>query len=199
MADGYNGSLSIRFENLPEVQKAMRVNAAEISRSASFGLRAAGMNIIADAQRNLQRNGSWVTGHLANSGRVIYGGKGFDTGTDDARTSREASDALMKASTSDIDLGLDAGFFDTDPENKNGYALWVEYGRPAGGPPPLKSILRWMIKKFKTDDIGLAENIRWKIAHYGSKPHPFFQPAIDKNKPRIVRTITEAVRKVTNK
>jgi len=192
-----NGSINISLENLPEIKRALQGKRVEINREASLGLRKAGLAIIGDAQRNLNKNHSWVTGLLANSGRVIYGGQGFDTGSTDARTSREASDSLMRAAASGADLGLDVGFFDNNPKNPNGYAKWVEYGRPAGGPPPLSSILTWLSKKFHSKDVAWAINIRWHIAWHGTEPRPFFQPAVDKHTPNILRIITDAVRKVT--
>ena len=190
---------SIQLEGLQDILRGLGAKRVEINREASLGLRKAGLAIIADAQRNLNKNHSWVTGLLANSGRVIYGGQGFDTGSTDARTSREASDSLMKAAASDADLGLDVGFFDNTSKNPNGYAKWVEYGRPAGAPPPLAPILTWLAKKFHSKDVVWANNIRWHIAWYGTKPRPFFQPAVDKHTPNILRIITDAVRKVVNK
>ena len=193
---------SIQLEGLQDILRGLGAKRVEINREASLGLRKAGLAIIADAQRNLNKNHSWVTGLLANSGRVIYGGQGFDTGSTDARTSREASDSLMKAAASGIDLGLDAGFFDSGP-GSDGYARYVEYGRRAGKFPPLKALEEWVYKKLRVRDRKAARSIGFLIARgiarHGSKPHPFFNPAVQKYTPAIVRIITDAVRKVINK
>lgn len=190
------------MEGVQDLMRAMEAKRVEINHAASQGLRTAGMGIIADAQVNLRRNGSWVTGLLANSGRVIYGGKGYDTGSSDARSSREASDSLMGAAASGIDLGLDAGFFDSGP-GSDGYARYVEYGRRAGKFPPLKALEEWVYKKLRVRDRKAARSIGFLIARgiarHGSKPHPFFNPAVQKYTPAIVRIITDAVRKVVNK
>ena len=197
MAEG-----AIGLEGVQDLMRAMEAKRVEINHAASQGLRTAGMGIIADAQVNLRRNGSWVTGLLANSGRVIYGGKGYDTGSSDARSSREASDSLMGAAASGIDLGLDAGFFDSGP-GSDGYARYVEYGRRSGKFPPLKALEEWVYKKLRVRDRKAARSIGFLIARgiarHGSKPHPFFNPAVQKYTPAIVRIITDAVRKVINK
>lgn len=194
-----NGSISL--EGVPQLSKALRNYRMAINREASKGLRAAGLGIIADAQRNLKANTSWVTGLLANSGRVIYGGQGYDTGSTDARTSREATDSLLGASDAGADIGLDVGFFDASSKG-NGYALYVEYGRPPGKMPPPSALAEWWYKKHRVRDRKTALALGWgtavNIARQGTKPHPFFVPAVTKWTDRIVKTISDAARRVIN-
>lgn len=194
MAEG-----AIRLEGMQDLLRAMSAKRVEINRAASLGLRKAGLNIIADSQLNLRANHSWVTGLLANSGRVIYGGNGYDTGSTDARTSREATDALVGAADSDIDLGLDVGFFDRDSTSK-GYAAYVEYGRKAGKMPPPKAFEEWVYKKLRVRDRKEARSIGWamavSVARRGTRPHPFFYPAVQKHLNNITRILTDAIKRV---
>jgi hypothetical protein len=192
------GELTI--EGLHAVLKGLESKRAEINRAASYGLRCVGMEIIADAQQNLQENHSWVTGLLANSGRVIYGGKGYDTGSAVGRTSREASDSLLAASEAGADIGLDAGFFDRS-SGSEGYAAYVEYGRKAGKMPPPSALEEWVYKKLRVRDRKEARSISWamavKISREGTRPHAFFVPAVRKYTDRIISILSEAIGKVT--
>ena len=65
------------------------------------------------------------------------------------------------------------------------YAGYYEFGRKAGGMPPVKFILEWVRKKHIAEDPKEQEQIAWAIAKSieknGTKPHPFFYPAFKKN------------------
>ena len=135
---------------------------------AMQGLEKAALNIIADAKENLKGNHSVVTGQLRASGRV----------------QRVEGD----------EQAIDAGFFSEGSES--GYAYFVEYGRRSGKMPPLFVIKQWVRKKFGVDakeakSIGFL--IARKIAKKGTKPHPFFAPAVEKNKKQINEAITMAI------
>lgn len=190
---------SIQLEGVQDLLRAMSAKRVEINHAASQGLRRAGLAIIGDAQLNLRANRSWVTGVLANSGRVIYGGQGYDTGSIDARTSREATDSLMGAKAEGIDLGLDVGFFDRDATS-TGYAAYVEYGRRAGKFPPIKALEQWVYKKLRVLDRKAARAIGFliarSIARRGSRPHPFFNPAVQKHTGTITKILTDAIKRV---
>ena len=165
---------SIRLEGLQELLRMMGARRVEVNRAAAEGLKRAGAGIIADGQRNLRQNTSWVTGQLANSVRVVDNG----------------------------DEGLDTGFFD-QRSNSEGYASYVEYGRRAGKMPPPAMLGEWVYKKLRVRDRKAATSIGWamavNIARRGTRPHPFFIPAVNKWKSRIVRVITEATRRVIEK
>lgn len=138
----------------------------EVFREADEGLKKGGMKIIADAQQNLRTNGTNYTGLLSNSGK-----------------------------TQKIDVGYDVGFF---PSNK-GYAEAVEYGKKAGSFPPLAEIRAWAKKKLRIEERRLnsaAFFISRKIARKGTRPQPFFTPAVQKNQQEIMDAISEAVSKV---
>jgi len=162
----------IELEGLDSVLKALQRSGEEVKREASKGLQKAGLRIIADATRNLRVNGSWVTGLLAQSGKV------------------------QKVDEDNIDVG----FFDTQ-NKQSGYAYFVEYGRKAGRMPPPDEIAQWAYKKLGLHDRKAAQQIGWalalKIAREGTTAHPFFVPAVEKNKKEIVQTIQDAINKTT--
>lgn len=138
-------------------------------KSAMSGLRKAGMAIIADAKENLKGNHSVVNGQLRASGKV-------------------------QAVEGD-DQALDVGFFSQD--TGGGYAAYVEFGRRSGKMPPVATIVQWVRKKLRLPDkeaksVGFL--IARKIARKGTTPHPFFGPAIEKNRQMVEDSISDAVR-----
>ena len=161
------------------------------TKEARKGLRKAGLQIIADAKENLRGNHSVVTGQLRASGKV--------------QKVEEDPDSI------------DVGFFS---KGGNGYALFVEYGRRAGKMPPVDEIMQWLKKKssvrsgtksamasaaaFMGRKVGdYLRSLAWAIAkaisRRGSSPHPFFGPAVEKNKAAISEAIAEAVNKETKR
>ena len=146
-----------------------RVMGSNLS-AARQGIRAGALNIINDAKQNLRGNHSVVTGQLRASGRV-------------------------QAVQGDEDA-VDAGFFSNDTQG--GYAYFVEYGRRSGKMPPVDYIIQWFRKKFGMNDKE-AKARGWAsaraIARKGTRPHPFFAPAVEKNKKAVTDAIKEAIAK----
>lgn len=140
--------------------------------AARQGIREGAMVIVNDAKENLRGNHSVVTGQLRASGRV-------------------------QAVQDDPDA-VDAGFF----SEGQGYAAFVEYGRRAGKMPPVDFIIQWFRKKFGMDEKE-ARARGWAsaraIARKGTKPHPFFAPAVEKNKKAISEAIKKAISNDINK
>ena len=163
---------SITIEGLDQVLKALKGADRSVVGAAMTGIQRAGLNIIADAQENLRRNHSVVTGLLRQSGRV------------------------QKTDDNNVDIG----FFDTQ-NKEGGYALYVEYGRRAGRMPPPDMLIAYAYKKLQLKDWKAARAIGWamavRIAREGTKPHPFFVPAVEKNKRSIVQTVQDAINKAT--
>ena len=162
----------IEIEGFDRLFKALKLMGEDVKREASKGLQAAGLNVIVDAQENLRANKSVVTGLLRQSGKV----QKID------------------------DDNIDVGFFDTQ-NRQSGYAYFVEFGRRAGRMPPPDEIAQWAYKKFRLHDRKAAQQIGWalalKIAREGTKPHPFFMPALEKNKKQIVQVIQDAINSKT--
>ena len=149
-----------------------RIMGANIS-AARESLAEAGMLIVNDAKNNLRSNHSVVTGQLRASGRA-------------------------QAVEGDLDA-VDVGFF----SDGNGYAAVVEYGSKAGGKRKLGFMIRvikqWLRKKGEPDGRGLdnaAFFIARSIIRKGTRPHPFFAPAVEKNKKAVERAIANAVKEV---
>lgn len=159
------------LDGLDEVLKGFDAADVAVKNAAAKGLRKGAMAIVADAQDNLRENTSVVTGLLRQSGKV------------------------QKVD----DLTLDAGFFDTTNQH-SGYALYVEYGRPAGKMPPPAELEQWAYKKFQLNDRKAARKAGWALAvmigRNGTEPHPFFEPAVKKNEKQVEKYIREEVRKV---
>lgn len=183
----------IQVEGLRELHLVMERKAEETISAGRKGLRAAGMNIIADAKNNLRGNHSVVTGGLRASGKV--------------------------QKVEDDPDAIDAGFFAKD--SSQGYAYFVEYGRRAtkttvkGNPTLFQAIKQWLRKKGamakgsalrsaavfqgKSADKmldSLAAMITKSIHKKGTKPHPFFGPAVEKNKADIERAIGNEIKEV---
>lgn len=162
----------VYIEGLDQVLRNLQAKGDKVVQAASAGLQKGASSIIAYAQDNLRKNGSVVTGLLRLSGKT------------------------QKVD----DLNIDAGFFDTRNQ-QSGYAYFVEYGRRAGRMPPPDELAQWAYKKFGIGDRKAARAIGWamavKIAKAGTKPHPFFAPAIDKNKSSLVQAIQDAINRET--
>ena len=94
-----------------------------------------------------------------------------------------------------VDGTVDAGFYAE-------YAYWVEYGRKAGGMPPVKLIKEWVRKKHITSDEkeidSMAFAIAKNIAANGTKAKPFLTPSYEENKARIDEIMQKAINEVTN-
>ena len=140
-----------------------------VQKAAMKGLQAGALDIIADAQTNLRTNGSVVTGLLRQSGR-----------------------------TQKVDeLTLDAGFFDTTNKG-SGYAFYVENGRRAGKMPPPDELIQYCRKKLRMSERE-AKKAGWamalRIARKGTRPHPFFNPAINKNRKKILDRLENEIKK----
>lgn len=168
MADG--GSISV--EGLDKLLREFDKTGKEVRRAAMRGLQKGGLYIIADAQMNLRDNTSVVTGLLRQSGKV------------------------QKVDEDNLDVG----FFDT-LNRQSGYAFYVEYGRRAGRMPPPDELAQWAYKKFQLHDRKRALQAGWalaiKIAREGTRPHPFFVPAVEKNKKKIIDAIRSSINDVT--
>lgn len=151
-----------------------RIMGANIS-AARESLAEAGMLIVNDAKNNLKQNHSIATGQLRASGRA-------------------------QAVEGDPDA-VDVGFFSDNTQG--GYAAYVEYGTRTGGKRTIKFLLpfitQWMRKKgiggVGMDFKSAAYFITRKIVRKGTQPHPFFTPAVEKNKKAVMDAIQEAIRK----
>jgi len=95
-----------------------------------------------------------------------------------------------------VDGTVDAGFYAD-------YAQWVEYGRKAGGMPPVKLIAEWVRKRHISSDESEIESIAFAIARNiaanGTKAKPFLTPSYEENKSRIDGIMQKAINEVTER
>jgi len=79
------------------------------------------------------------------------------------------------------------------------YAHDVEFGQPPGRMPRRANILAWMkVKKIAQStrlprQKSIAFLIARSIKRHGTKKQPFMQPALDKNRARIVKLVDDGV------
>lgn len=164
--------MEVHIEGVEKVNARLAALGPEVLRAADRGLRAAGMDIIADAKENLRANHTNATGRLSQSGRVqkaADGGSGYDVGF--------MSD---KAYAGAVEYGRRAGRMPPPDE----LGEWA-YKKLRIRDRKLARAAGW----------GLAKH----IAKHGTQPHPFFKPAVDKNQPRIAAAVRDAVQQVTNR
>lgn len=164
--------MQVHIEGIEKLNANLTRLGPEVLRAADRGLKSAGMNIILDAQNNLRDKHINATGRLSQSGKAqpVKGNEG----------------------------GYDVGFMDG-----KSYAAAVEYGRRAGRMPPPDEMGQWAYQKLRIRDRRLARAAGWgiakSIARKGTRPHPFFKPAVDKNQTRIVASVRDAVVQVINR
>lgn len=189
--------VEIKIEGERELFAAMELRLDDCGKAARQGLRKAALQIVNDAKQNLRKNGSVVTGMLRASGKV----------------------QAVEGKPDEVD----AGFFSKD--SKSGYAAAVEYGRRAGKMPPIDMLMEWLRKRTSrskalksavvhmegrrrtredayTKDV-LLRSAAWGLAKHiakkGTKPHPFFGPAVEKNMSAVTECIAEVVAKETER
>lgn len=166
--------MELKISGLQELHNALeKVGRKEVLAAADRGLKSAGMAIIADAQLNLRNDHINNTGLLSQTGKVV-----------------KATDA---------EGGYDVGFM----SGEKNYAGAVEYGRRAGRMPPPDVMEEWAYKKLRIRDRKAARAVGWGLAFHiaknGTRPHPFFAPAVRKNENRVVATVRDAIRQVINR
>lgn len=164
--------MELWLEGERELFANMQKKLGGLGKAGREALQKGGMLIVNDAKINLRNNRSVVTGLLRSSGKVQK-----VQGDEDA---------------------IDAGFF--SQQTTGGYAFFVEYGRRAGKMPPPDMLVEWCRKKLRLPD-KIAKARGWAmaraIARKGTRPHPFFGPAVEKNKKAVVDAIAEAIDKET--
>lgn len=191
--DGITMWLDGEKELYVNMQKRMDLS----TKAGREALQKAGLKIVAEAKENLRRNGSISSSNLRNSGRV-------------------------QKAPGDPD-GVDAGFFSQGTDN--GYAYYVEHGRRAGKMPPPDELIEWVRKKnlknkaldsalvhvngrrrkrtkaYTANDLltSAAWGLAKKIAKEGTRPRPFFKPALEACKKEVEKILKEAIKKETDK
>ena len=109
------------------------------------------------------------------------------------RTNGSVVTGLLRQSgrTQKVDeLTLDVGFFDTTNKG-SGYAFY-------GKMPPPDELIQYCRKKLRMSERE-AKKAGWamalRIARKGTRPHPFFNPAINKNRKKILDRLENEIKK----
>lgn len=154
--------MEVKIEGLRELIADFSETKKVTASAMKKGLQAAGLEIVNEAKQNLNHNKTNNTGTLRASGKV------------------------QKA-----DDGVDAGFFSEG--SSEGYASFVEYGRgptKKAGQIPLRTTLKaWVHRKlgipYGKELDSATFLIARKIHRKGTKPQPFFVPAVKKIEEKI--------------
>lgn len=163
--------MEVKIEGLRELRADLTKVSREANKGVSKGLQSVGLEIVAEAKQNLNQNKTNNTGTLRNSGKVQKDG-------DD----------------------IDAGFFSSG--SSEGYAAAVEYGRGPSkrkGAIPLSTTIKaWAHRKlgipYGKELDNAAFLIARKIHRKGTKPQPFFVPAVKKFEDKIADIINKYVK-----
>ena len=165
-----------------------------------------------DLNINIKRFTKYVL-KIANKGLLSFGQAIVNQAKDFIDHNDQVASGLLRNSgraVSQPDGTVDAGFY-------VGYAEYVEYGRKAGGMPPVDDIIQWLRRKAKRrgknsalrsataftgkSEEQLRREAAWAIAtsikRTGTKPHPFLKPAYEMYRNKIdefmQKKINEAV------
>lgn len=162
--------MEIEIEGLRELRANLDKAVKNADKGMMKGLQVVGLEIIAEAKQNLVKNKTNNTRALSSSGKV----------------------------QKDKD-GIDAGFFSEG--SSQGYASAVEYGRgptKKAGEIPLRTTLKaWVHRKLgvpygkELDSASFL--IARKIHRKGTKPQPFFVPAVKKFEDKISDIVSKFV------
>lgn len=179
--------MDVQIEGMRGLEAKLNDLVKDINQAGSRGMQAVGMEIVAEAKQNLRRNRTTNTGALSSSGKV-----------------QKQSDGTV-----------DAGFFSS--ESSEGYAAAVEYGRGPSrrrGAVPLRETLKaWVRRKLggramrsaavfsKKSEEELIEStaflIARKIHRHGTKPQPFFTPAVEKVQKKLEDIMSKHINDAT--
>jgi HK97 gp10 family phage protein len=170
--------VKIETRGLEELRRSVDKKTAEIDEAGREGLKRAGMQILATAKENLQKNNSIATGQVRNSG--VVEGKENDI------------DVVFKSlHASAVEFGRRAG---KQPPIDN-ILEWIKK----------KGIIdTYSIKTRKQTSRGknfykkaaaLAFLIARKIGKFGVKARPFLYPAFRQNEDEVMKILTNSIRK----
>ena len=162
--------MEVQIEGLRELRSDLASIARKAGAAADKGLQEVGLEIVAEAKLNLNQNKTNNTGTLRASGKVQKDGE-----------------------------EIDAGFFSSGSDE--GYAAAVEYGRgptKRAGEIPLRTTLKaWVHRKlgvpYGKELDRAAFLIARKIHREGTKPQPFFLPAVKKVEEKIDEIVSKFI------
>lgn len=156
-------------KGLKEAQVSLEKFEERVRSEIDKRFKAIGMEVLREAKSNLRRNNTNTFHNLERSGIVA-----------------------------DIDGGVKVGFYAH-------YAAIVEQGRRAGRRPPMMPIFDWVHKRgFVTGRNKMSRErsaaflIARAIGRRGTRPQPYFYPAVDKYKPKLKSVMADALETALN-
>lgn len=162
--------IDVKIEGLEKLYLKFNKVKADVVVAADSGLKRGGMNIIADAQRNIRNNGSNNTGLLSNSGRVQK-----------------------------VNGGYDVGFFDGDGNGYAKYVEYGRSSGKFPPLKAIREWTKKKLRMSGASLDSTTFLIGRKIAQEGTDPHPFFLSAVEENKKEILELVAEEIDKITGK
>jgi hypothetical protein len=162
---------AISVKGTDDLQHKLNELQKRVAAEAQQRLGAIAMEVLREAKGNLRRNRTNTYHNLERSGRIT-----------------------------EIENGYQVGFYSR-------YAAAVEYGRRAGKRPPMQPIDDWLKKKGliagRSDKAARQRRsaaflIARKIGRVGTKPQPYFFPAVAKFQPKMASAVADSVKKVIN-
>lgn len=162
---------SLSVKGADDLQQKLDELRKRIPAEAQQRLGAIAMEVLREAKGNLRRNRTNTYHNLEQSGRIT-----------------------------EIENGYQVGFHSR-------YAAAVEYGRRAGKRPPMQPIDDWLKKKgliagrsnkAAQQRRSAAFLIARKIGRVGTRPQPYFFPAVAKYQPKVESAVADSVTKVIN-
>lgn len=162
-------SVKVNVQGIKELKISLEEFSERTEIEINKRLGAIGAAVLREAKTNLRNNGTNTFHNLERSGLVT-----------------------------DIEGGVAVGFHAR-------YAAAVEFGRRAGKRPPMQPIDDWLNKKgLVTGQSPIAIRrrrsaaflIARNIGRFGTRPQPFFYPAFEKYKPKIVSAMADSINKV---
>ena len=156
-------------KGLKEAQVSLEKFEERVRSEINRRFKAIGMEVLREAKINLRKNDTNTFHNLERSGIVA-----------------------------DINGGVKVGFYAH-------YAAIVEHGRRAGRRPPMLPILDWVHKRGLIEGRRKASRersaaflIARAIGRRGTRPQPYFYPAVDKYKPKLKSVMADALETAIN-
>lgn len=169
--------VKIETRGLEELRRSIDKKTAEIDEAGREGLKRAGMQILATAKENLQKNNSIATGQVRNSG--VVEGKENDI------------DVVFKSlHASAVEFGRRAG---KQPPTDN-IMEWIKK-KGFADTTTAKGGRRKRGEDFYKRAKALAFLIARKIGKFGVKARPFLYPAFRQNEDEVMKILTNSIKK----
>lgn len=164
--------MEVKIEGLNELFASFDRTARKVDAEALKGLQSAGLEIVAEAKRNLNQNKTNNTGTLRASGKI----------------------------QKDKD-GVDAGFFSSESsEGYAAYVEYGRGPTQKAGQIPLRTTLKaWVHRKlgipYGKELDSATFLIARKIHRKGTKAQPFFAPAVKKFEDKVKDIVSDTINK----